>query len=40
MPLVHVVGICMYDDKLKIGGLLHAMPPNAYEKRGIWRYEL
>lgn len=28
------VGICMYDDKLKIGGLLHAMLPNAYENEG------
>ena len=28
------VGICMYDDKLKIGGLLHAMLPNAYEYDG------
>ena len=24
------VGICMYDDKLKIGGLLHAMLPDAF----------
>ena len=28
------VGICMYDDKLRIGGLLHAMLPNAYENEG------
>ncbi|MBU5478081.1 chemotaxis protein CheD [Eubacterium sp. MSJ-13] len=25
------VGICMYDNSLKIGGLLHAMLPDAYE---------
>lgn len=28
------VGICMYDDKLKIGGLLHAMLPDAFENEG------
>ena len=28
------VGICMYDDKLKIGGLLHAMLPDAFENDG------
>lgn len=28
------VGICMYDDRLKIGGLLHAMLPDAFENEG------
>lgn len=29
------VGICMYDEKIKIGGLLHAMLPDAFESENV-----
>ena len=30
------VGICIYDEKIKIGGLLHAMLPDAFESENTY----